>query len=109
MADLEDCLVASPRLSEQLPRRPDDQALNVGDAVQATDLDAGRPQILPTGDVTDRNAARDLMFVTYCVAFIADAGKQWQRACTAPAEDHPASLARRAADGTDNGRTCECR
>ena len=51
--DYEEWSVAGSRPSGQLQRRPNVQTLNAGDTI----FTAGRPQVLPTGNVGDQYAA----------------------------------------------------
>ena len=95
MTDLAGSLViTSSRPPGRLQRRPDDRTSNAGVAVRTADgiwrtADAGDEQCLRGG------CSSPSCTVVHCAA---DIDGSLHAACTAPAEERPASAARRAGD-----------
>ena len=57
VSDHEECQLTSSRPSGQTQTIPNDRISNAGGEVYEQLVTAGRPQVLPTGDVRERNAA----------------------------------------------------
>ena len=93
--DLAGSLVTSSRLPGRLQKRPDDRTSNAGAVVRTADGSRW------TADAADEQCLRCGCSSASCIVVIcaADIGGPLHTACTAPAEERPASAARRAGDG----------